>query len=296
MEDAPSKGTRATREIEAEGQIVRAIIVSLIWIVIASPASAVDKMFVWTIPCFQPIGDCTDTLSEIPETTIVAQIVRGVSFLNGDTLAFPDIPEIGMKCQMDSALYEIQPATMGALMYRSKDAAGNKSCFYASYVFAIPADSTWRDRYLIPSGPRGLSAQYWDNPDFTGDTVTGIDSLVNFACGSWPMSVAPIPSGTIGPGYFSARWIGNVFTATAGTYSFCIDSDDGARLWIDGVPVMDRWSATGRGESCGSLALASGSHAIKAEYRQSGGSCLVSLTWTKPGGVKAVIPANAFTH
>lgn len=183
----------------------------------------------------------------------------------------------------DGAQYE--------LLSYAIDTSQNRACCGASYVGAFPATGD------PPAGPAGLLAQYWDNPDFTGESVTAVDSLVDFACGSWPLSVAPIPiGGTIGPGYFAVRWTGFISIGAAGSWRFCVDSDDGARLWVDGAAVADRWSATGRGKACGSLPLSPGLYPIRLDYKQDGGGCLVRLLWTPPDGSEAVVPASEVSH
>ena len=40
----------------------------------------------------------------------------------------------------------------------------------------------------------------------------------------------------MGDDTFSARWRGN-FNFKKGTYTFKIGSDDGVRLWVDGIPI-----------------------------------------------------------
>ena len=43
-------------------------------------------------------------------------------------------------------------------------------------------------------------------------------------------------------GGFSCR-VGKVKTQYAETYTFYATTDDGARLWVDNVPLIDRWDS-----------------------------------------------------
>lgn len=201
--------------------------------------------------------------------------LTGLAGREGDSLAF-DITGIA-------------PGTMGRSWSTALDAAGNESCIGGQTVWALPATAP-------PSPSAGLLATYYDNMDLTGASVAATDSLIDFACGNWPMSVAPIPSGTIGPGHFSVRWSGFVTVASAGTWTFCVDSDDGAKLWVDGQVVVDKWTTLGQVKACGTIGLATGTYPIQLEYQQNGGGCLARLLWTAPGGIEQVTPAAELSH
>ena len=70
----------------------------------------------------------------------------------------------------------------------------------------------------------GLAATYFDNADLTGKSVSRIDTTVNFDWG------ASAPATGIGADTFSARWTGSVQPTKSETYTFYVQSDDGARL------------------------------------------------------------------
>ena len=80
------------------------------------------------------------------------------------------------------------------------------------------------------------------------------------------------------------RWTGFVRAAEAGDYTFQTQADDGARLWIDGKPVIDDWSVHPAATDKATVHLAAGTqHAIRLEYFQGGGDAVVKLSWSKPG-------------
>lgn len=122
----------------------------------------------------------------------------------------------------------------------------------------------------------GLSATYFDNPDFTGATATAIDTTVNF---KWPKS----PALGIDHNTFSARWTGSVRAAYSEIYKFTVASDDGGRLWVDGQLLIDRWDSSRSVTASGSIALEAGKlYDIKLEYRQNVKGAKVSLRWRSP--------------
>jgi hypothetical protein len=108
-----------------------------------------------------------------------------------------------------------------------------------------------------------------------GPTFTRTDAAVDF---DWGRTTPP------GPGVekylWSARWTGN-FYLTGGTYRFHVLVDDGARLFVDGKIVIDRWVDNPGVEFLGDKHLSTGNHAIKVEYYQKGYDAKIKLWWEK---------------
>ncbi len=66
----------------------------------------------------------------------------------------------------------------------------------------------------------------------------------------------------------------------AGTYTFTAGSDDGARLSIDGVLVLDWWDDHAYSTRSVTRTLPAGSHTIRMEYYENGGQARATLTWS----------------
>ena len=81
----------------------------------------------------------------------------------------------------------------------------------------------------------GLYAEYFDNSDLTGLTLTRIDSTVDF---NWGAN-SPSPSWVHN---YSVRWTGEVMPEFTETYTFYTYTDDGVRLWVNGQLLIDHWS------------------------------------------------------
>jgi hypothetical protein len=64
---------------------------------------------------------------------------------------------------------------------------------------------------------------------------------------------------------FSVRWTGT-FHFDEGTYRFYAKVDDGVRVYLDGVQIIDGWRDGGVRTFNVDRALASGDHDIKVEY------------------------------
>ena len=68
----------------------------------------------------------------------------------------------------------------------------------------------------------------------------------------------------------------------AGTYTFVLGTDDGGRLYIDGVLVIDRWVDQSYPSPAPSTqqTLTAGLHTIVVEYYESGGLSRALLNWS----------------
>ena len=93
--------------------------------------------------------------------------------------------------------------------------------------------------------------------------------------------------------YWSARFTGEINLETAGTYSFALNVDDDAALYIDDCPVTSRgccgWSAPG---TVTVAAADVGWHTIRVDYTEAVGGAYLELAWTPPGGTQAIVPGT----
>ncbi len=124
--------------------------------------------------------------------------------------------------------------------------------------------------------------EYYTNASLAGAPfLVRNDPAINF---DWGYGA---PHGGMPTDSFSARWTRDVYLG-AGTHTFSATSDDGVRLWVDGVPVIDKWVAQSRTTHTGSITVGAGTHQIKVEYFELGGvaSCVVS--WGAGGTVPGI--------
>jgi len=128
---------------------------------------------------------------------------------------------------------------------------------------SVPADR-WKGEYYNNTNPSGSPAMVRD------DGAGFLD--INFGSGGPGSACVP------GVDNFSARWTRTV-NFSAGTYRFIVTVDDGARLYIDGIKIIDAWGIQAPTTYTGDASLSAGSHEIKLEYFESGGSASVSLFW-----------------
>jgi hypothetical protein len=120
-----------------------------------------------------------------------------------------------------------------------------------------------------------------------------VDPTVNF---DWSAAAPGVPG--VAQTNFSVRWTGKVKIPTAGNYVFSTRTDDGARLWINGALVVDKWIPQGATTyNSPSLALGAGQMVdVKMEYNQGGGGAVAQLSWQGPGIATQIIPASALYY
>ena len=140
-----------------------------------------------------------------------------------------------------------------------------------------------------PSGGTGtgLPAVYYDNSDFTGASVARTDATVNFDWGNG------VPVTGIGADSFSVRWSGQVEVPTTGTWTFITTSDDGIRLWVNNVQVINNWTDHGPTDNSGTISLNAGQrYDLRLEFYENGGGAVAKLAWSGPGQTAQIIPST----
>lgn len=141
-------------------------------------------------------------------------------------------------------------------------------------------------RVQPPSGT-GLSAEYYDNADFTGSVLRRLDPQIDF---NWGLSG---PATSISGDTFSVRWSGQLEPSYTETYRFTANTDDGVRLWVNGQLIIDSWSnrflAT---DTSGAIPLTAGARvSVKMEYYENFGFASARLSWSSPSQALQVVPA-----
>jgi len=109
-----------------------------------------------------------------------------------------------------------------------------------------------------PSGP--WHAWYWNNTDLSGAPAMEQNvSAVNF---NWGYGS---PGPQVNPDYFSARYQRTQQIAS-GTYRVTTSSDDGVRVSIDDVLVIDNWNVQPVTTTTQDVIIMNGNHLITIEY------------------------------
>lgn len=98
------------------------------------------------------------------------------------------------------------------------------------------------------------------------------------------------------PEYFGIIFTCFVNVPTKGVYKFTTTSDDGSRLFIGDVLVVDNDGDHGVIDRFGQIALEKGYHPLRLEYFQAGGNKALAVFYEGPGISKREIPASVLTY
>ncbi len=97
----------------------------------------------------------------------------------------------------------------------------------------------------------------------------------------------------LGSHAFSIRWSGQITPKYSETYTFTTTGDDGARLFVDGKPLIADWVDRGPTDDSATLALTAGhSYALTMEYYNGAGPGTAILYWQSPSQPRQLIPAD----
>jgi len=135
---------------------------------------------------------------------------------------------------------------------------------------------------------QGLVGRYFPNVNLAGPFVSRIDPQVFF-----DLSGFPLPPGMPNDN-FSIRWSGTLEIPAEGVTELALRRDDGARLFLDGVGLIDRWTSSGGDLEVATVNLPAGSrHHLRIEYLQLGGGGLLEFMWRRGGGALEPVPPSA---
>jgi cytochrome c peroxidase len=156
----------------------------------------------------------------------------------------------------------------------------------AAYVGQIGSDEA--DPTPAAATGTGLTGSYFNNTALSGTPALTRTENVDF---NWDVA-SPGPG--IGVDQFSVRWAGKVVAPVTGSYVFRTETDDGVRVWVNGVQVINNWTDHGPTvDSSIPITLAAGQRAdIVMEYYENGYGATARLLWLTPGATGDVaIPA-----
>jgi glucose/arabinose dehydrogenase len=112
------------------------------------------------------------------------------------------------------------------------------------------------------------------------------DSIINF---EW-MDGSPSP-GQVPSDGFTVRWSGRIVPYVNDSLTFYVQSDDGARLWVNDSLIIDKWQPQGLFEHAGKIYLEGGKHYnIRLEYLELSGFATAQLRWSSLKIPKEIIP------
>lgn len=133
---------------------------------------------------------------------------------------------------------------------------------------------------ISPTTYSDWKGEYWSNRQLQGNPVLARnDSTIDF---NWRQSA---PSGRLPVDNFSVRWSRKT-DVKAGIYRFSVQADDGVRVYVDGVRMIDEWhDNSGDRVYKKEMPLAAGKHQLVVEYFEHGGNAKIKFWWERVGNL-----------
>jgi hypothetical protein len=156
----------------------------------------------------------------------------------------------------------------------------------AAYVSQIGAQESSAP---LPLGSGlGVVGSYYNTANFSGAIVRQRTERINF---TWSGS----PAGGVNADHFSVRWIGKIEAPVSGAYQVQTDSDEGIRVWVNGVLVIDHFAAhTLATDTSAPIELVAGTkYDVRVDLYDLTGQAVSILRWKIPGFTNfAVVPKD----
>jgi alpha-L-fucosidase len=135
----------------------------------------------------------------------------------------------------------------------------------------------------------GIGYQYYENAGKSWEVIPDWKSIKPLNSG-----VAKIPGIELKKRADNYGFVfdGFIKVEADGIYSFFVESDDGSKLLIDGLPVVENDGIHGMAEKKGEIALAKGFHEVRLEYFQGTGGSGLAFRVSGPGLNKQAVDAK----
>ena len=203
--------------------------------------------------------------------------------LPAGTYRFSATADDGMRVWVDNVLiidawYDSQVRTITADVFLG---AGNHTIVVQYYeaggVAVAKMNYVSLDAPQPPTPTNNWFNEYFTNTSLSGaPTLTGTTTDINF---NWGLGA---PTAGFPADFFSVRWVRNL-PLEAGRYRFTTTTDDGVRLWVNNVLVIDQWRVQPPTSFSVDIDLPGGAIPIKMEYFENTERAYAKLTWQRIG-------------
>ncbi len=134
-----------------------------------------------------------------------------------------------------------------------------------------------------PSIPGMVSYRYfegqWNNlPDFSNETLIKEGEVAGF-------DLSPREAFD----FYGFEFTANITVDQSGDYTFYTLSDDGSRLSIDGVTIVNNDGRHAPREQSGTMSLSAGTHQLKVDFFEYAGGDILEVQWSGPSLAKQTI-------
>ena len=134
---------------------------------------------------------------------------------------------------------------------------------------------------------QGLRGEYYSGLSLNEFRFTQTDLSIDFDWGTGA------PQGLVSDDPFSVRWTGQILPRYSERYTFHTLSDDGVRLWVDGILIIDQWIDQKPTEHSGTIELEAGRwYTIQLDYYENQYYATIKLYWSSRRQQKEIVPSS----
>lgn len=145
--------------------------------------------------------------------------------------------------------------------------------------------------YAIGNG-LGLQASYFNN-----STLSGTPGLTRVEAPGLNVPAGAVPVSGFPSSLWTTRWSGTITAPVSGTYSLQTvrRSDDGVRVWVDNVLVIDNWTGSTTTRQVDVALTANTPRQIRVEFIDWSDAATLTMSWRMPGqSTYSPIPTGVF--
>jgi glucose/arabinose dehydrogenase len=238
-----------------------------------------------------PLSQTTyvDVLPELSNLTLQTEPAGLTLLLDGQPIETPTIVSsvVGITRTLEAP--SVQTNIAGSYLYQAWSQPGLARQFNFN-VDATPTTYSAAFNILPVGDGNGLAGFYHNSEDQIFDEspdLVRIDPTINFNWGGGS------PGTSINNDNFVVRWQGEVLAPVSGSYTFTTRTDDGVRLWVNDVLIINQWIPQAATDWTGTIALtAETKYPLVMEFYEMSGNAEARLLWSYEGIPKQIIPTT----
>lgn len=192
-------------------------------------------------------------------------------------LSYISTAQVGIGTETPQAQLEVSGGNVRFSNYGSGNATGDET-----YLLGVDAEGDIVELPKSKLSDNGLQCYTWDIGNETQPNINNKRNLgVSTSQGIWNSDLNNDARAVIAPdndGYI-INYVGTIKVENSGDFTFSATSDDGTRVYVDDVLVVENWFNQVATTRTGTVNLAKGEHRIEFWYYERAGAEVMEFNW-----------------